>query len=119
MRSERCRVDGKLFSPFFSVLICALLSAALFGPPLSLVRVASAQADEGVRADLPLGGELRIENRRGDISVEVWQEKHVSVSATVEGAAPRRSPVVIQRTEALLTIGVVRAVAGQSQRIDL
>ncbi|HEX8175945.1 MAG TPA: VWA domain-containing protein [Pyrinomonadaceae bacterium] len=102
----------------FRVLTSALLLAALLCLSVPGFRV-SAQTNEGVRADLPLGGELRIENRRGDIFVEVWQEKHVSVSATVEGVTPRRSPVIIQRTEELLTIGVVRALAGKAQRVDL
>ncbi|HYO90101.1 MAG TPA: VWA domain-containing protein [Pyrinomonadaceae bacterium] len=112
-------MNGKLlFGSSFRVLTSALLLAALLCLSVPGFRVA-AQGDEGVRADLPLGGELKIENRRGDIFVEVWQEKHVSVSATVEGVTPRRSPVIIQRTEALLTIGVVRAVAGKTQRVDL
>jgi Ca-activated chloride channel homolog len=76
--------------------------------------------NDGVRADLPEGGALRIENRRGNISVEVWGEKHVSVKARVEGrAVGRSSPVVIQRTEKLLTIGVVRASRAAPARIDL
>jgi VWFA-related protein len=84
-----------------------------------------AAIDDGVRADLPTGGELRIENRRGSVSVEVWNERHVSVTAKVEGKLPARSPVLIQRTESLLNIGVVRAsgssrrAAATSQRVDL
>jgi VWFA-related protein len=72
-----------------------------------------------VRADLPAGGELRVENRRGSVSVEVWEEQHVSVAARVAGRVPQRSPVIIQRTESLLTIGVVRAVKTASGRVDL
>jgi VWFA-related protein len=75
-----------------------------------------------VRADLPAGGELRIENRRGNVSVEVWSEQHVSVTAKVAGRSPARSPVVIQRTESLLSIGVVRAsgrAAAATARVDL
>lgn len=106
----------KILSPILAV---ALL-ATLFCLPQSYAQVSTAgSADDGIRADLPLGGELRIENRRGDVTVEVWPEKHVSVSATVEGATPRRSPVIIQRTEALLTIGVVRAAASSTQHVDL
>ncbi|HEX8749102.1 MAG TPA: VWA domain-containing protein [Pyrinomonadaceae bacterium] len=119
MKSKHRMMNGKLLpGSSFRVLTSALLLAALLCLSIPAFRVA-AQTDEGVRADLPLGGELRIENRRGDIFVEVWQEKHVSVSATVEGVTPRRSPVIIQRTEALLTIGVVRALAGKAQRVDL
>ncbi len=102
-----------------SILAVALL-ATLVCLPLVRASAVATDVDEGVRADLPLGGELRVENRRGDITVEVWSEKHVSVSATVEGVTPRRSPVIIERTEALLTIGVVRAAAGSNApRVDL
>lgn len=119
MKSKPRMMNRKLLSgSSFRVLTSALLLAALLCLSVPGFRV-SAQTNEGVRADLPLGGELRIENRRGDIFVEVWQEKHVSVSATVEGVTPRRSPVIIQRTEELLTIGVVRALAGKAQRVDL
>lgn len=77
-------------------------------------------ADEGVRADLPLDGDLRIENRRGNVSVKVWNERDVSVTATVEGSAPvGRSPVIIRRTERLLTIGVASATADAPVRVDL
>jgi VWFA-related protein len=120
MKSECRMMNGKLLSrTSFRILMPALLLLSLVCWPVLHARVAAANADEGVRADLPLGGELRIENRRGDIFVEVWPEKHVSVSATVEGATPRRSPVIIQRTEALLTIGVARAVANNAAHVDL
>jgi VWFA-related protein len=119
MKAEGGMMNGKLLSRSFFRVLTLLLLFALFFAPVAQLSVAFAQADEGIRADLPLGGELRIENRRGDISVEVWAEKHVSVSATIEGATPRRSPVIIQRTEALLTIGVARAMAGRAQRVDL
>jgi Ca-activated chloride channel homolog len=81
--------------------------------------VSDAAGAGGVRADLPSGGELRIENRRGSVSVEVWGEQHVSVSAQVAGKAPQRSPVLIRRTERLLTVGVVSATRGAAARVDL
>jgi VWFA-related protein len=67
-----------------------------------------------------LDGSLRVENRRGSISVEVWGEQHVSVTARVAGKMPQRSPVIIQRTESLLSIGLVRAASrAASARVDL
>ncbi|HEX8138888.1 MAG TPA: VWA domain-containing protein [Pyrinomonadaceae bacterium] len=88
------------------------------GQPVSAV--SNVTETGGVRADLPAGGDLRIENRRGSVSVEVWGEQHVSVSALVAGKAPQRSPVVIRRTERLLTIGVVSAARGAAAaRVDL
>lgn len=73
--------------------------------------------DAGLRVDLPANGELRVENRRGGVSVEVWGEKYVSVAATVEGAAQNaparaaKSPVRLDRTDRLLTVSVASAAA--------
>lgn len=119
MMSEKIkRVSSHRYSALRLLTYASLLAALICSPFLPL-KTAAYGVDEGVRADLPLGGELRVENRRGDIQIEVWSEKHVSVSATVEGLQPRRSPVIIERTEALLSIGVVRALAGNAQRVDL
>lgn len=77
-------------------------------------------ADEGVRVDLPAGGAVRIENWRGGVKVEVWGERDVSVTATIDGAPPKSSPVVIQRTPKLLKIGVARQKPGTTpKRVDL
>ncbi|MDT5063592.1 MAG: Ca-activated chloride channel [Acidobacteriota bacterium] len=101
----------KFLSPIFIAILLLLLSAPQ--------AVSGSILDEGVRADLPLGGGLRIENRRGGISVEVWSEKYVSVTATIEGQTPKRSPVIIERTEQLLSIGVVRPEIGSIAHVDL
>jgi VWFA-related protein len=102
---------AKFLSPIFIAVLLLLLPASqtVFGSAI----------DEGVRADLPLGSGLRIENRRGGVSVEVWNEKYVSVTATVEGRTPKHSPVIIERTEQLLTIGVVRPEIGSIAHVDL
>lgn len=101
------------FSPLSEVAVwAALLCVALnaFG----------ATGDEGLRADLPLGGELRIKNGQGSVSVEVWGEKYVSVAATIEGAPPARSPIIIERTERRLSVSVLRDVKTRSpMRVDL
>ena len=99
---------------FLSPILVAALFLLLAPQALTVLAV-----DEGVRADLPLGGGLRVENRRGSVSVEVWNEKYVSVTATVEGKTPNRSPVIIVRTEELLTIGVAREGSGTPARVDL
>jgi VWFA-related protein len=82
---------------------------------------AVAAADAGGRdLDLPASGEVRIENRRGHVRVEVWDESHVSVRAQVEGAAPvKRSPIVIRQTNRLLDISVARASKTARGRVDL
>jgi len=96
-------------------ILTAVLLALLSDPHV----VSSTVTDEGIRADLPLGGVLRVENRRGGIRVEVWGEKHVSVTASIEGTTPKRSPVIIERTDLSLSIGVIRQEAGKTARVDL
>ena len=102
---------AKFLSP---VLITALL--ILLSAPQA---VFSSVADEGVRADLPPGGELSIVNPRGSVHLEVWDEQHVSVAATVKGEKLKRSPISIKRTEQLLTISVSPREVGMLTRVDL
>ena len=69
---------------------------------------------EGIQIELPAGGHIRVENQFGDVAVEVWKERYVSVSATVEGSAPfARSPVVIENRNQLLGIRIVRRTTDQ------
>ena len=101
---------AKFLSP---ILVLILL---LFCPSHYLF----AQTDtDGVRVDLPLGGEIAITNPRGSVRVEVWDEQHVSVAATVKGVKPKRSPVSIKRTEQLLTVSVSPREIGMLTRVDL
>jgi Ca-activated chloride channel homolog len=77
-------------------------------------------AFDGVRVDLPANSSVRVENWRGSVKIEVWGERDVSVTATIDGATPKSSPVIIERTEKLLKIGVVRQKPGTPpQRVDL
>ncbi|HEV7374213.1 MAG TPA: VWA domain-containing protein [Pyrinomonadaceae bacterium] len=102
--------QAKFLSPILTTVLFLLLgSQAIAFPAL----------DEGMRADLPLGGRLRVENKRGSVSVEVWNEKYVSITATVEGKTPNRSPVIIERTEQLLTISITNQITGTPARVDL
>ena len=101
---------AKFLSPLL-VLILLLLYA---------VRPSSVAADvDGVRVDLPPGGEISISNARGSITIEVWGEPHVSVAAAVKGVKPRKSPVSIKRTEQLLSVSVSPLDVGMSTRVDL
>jgi VWFA-related protein len=66
-------------------------------------------AFEGVQIELPANGHIRVENQFGEVAAEVWKEKYVSVSATIEGTIPfARSPVVIDKTSQLLGIRIIR-----------
>jgi VWFA-related protein len=58
---------------------------------------------------LPASGRIRIENQFGGVAAEVWKEKYVSVSATIEGVRSfARSPVVVDNTNQLLGIRIIR-----------
>ncbi|HEX8096500.1 MAG TPA: hypothetical protein VF507_00630, partial [Pyrinomonadaceae bacterium] len=82
---------------------------------------ATAASDEGINVDLPAGGEIRVENRRGGVAVEVWKERYVSVSVTVEGGnwPLRTPPVSVQRSEHLLTVRVPSPEINPPTRVDL
>jgi VWFA-related protein len=81
--------------------------------------------DEGLNIDLPLNGQLRVENRFGDIDIRVGKERNVSVAARVEGrnhqpgASLNHSPVVIETKHDLLSISVERSTADPPGRVNL
>ena len=74
-------------------------------------QTSAAQAGTALRIDLPASGEVRIENRRGGITVEVGTEPFVSVAAesAAGGAVRGQSPVRLERSEELLKITVAQA----------
>jgi VWFA-related protein len=76
------------------------------------------QSSEGLHLELPANGNLRIENLRGGVIAELWSENYVSVSAISDRGEQQRSPALIQRTDALLSIRLARGMAGSS-RINL
>src|SRR5947209_1138420 len=97
----------------------SILAAAFF-LLIALQSFAQSAGDEGIRADLPADGVLRVENNRGGVSVEVWAERYVSVTAHVTGLRPKSSPVIIERTDGELKIGVARQEIGSApSRVDL
>ena len=70
---------------------------------------ATAHADDEIRIDLPAGGQLKVRNDFGNVSVEVWSNSYVAVSAVVDGATRfTRSPIIIDNRGSLLAISVVR-----------
>lgn len=85
-----------------------LLALFLCGPFLEAR--SSRTTDDGVRIDVSPGARVRIENQFGQVAAEVWKEKYVSVSASIEGSGARftRSPIVIENKAKLLLISVIR-----------
>src|SRR5213593_1777325 len=95
----------------YLISVCALLySPNAFGksPPVQ----------EGLRLELPNNGNLRVENLRGGVIINVWNESYVSVSAISDRGELARSPAVVQRTDTLLAVRVTRGSAATS-RINL
>jgi Ca-activated chloride channel family protein len=104
-----------LYSRKNSFGLIAVLCIALVASAATIIPPAHFQAPEGVRFELPANGNLRIENLRGGVIVEVWPENFVSIAAITESGRPSRSPAVIQRTDSLLSIRIARG----PQRINL
>ncbi|MGI9067774.1 MAG: VWA domain-containing protein [Pyrinomonadaceae bacterium] len=89
-----------------------VIAAALFSALVTLscfAQTAPGNAFEGIQIELPASGHVRVENQFGEVTAEVWKEKYVSVSATIEGTMPfPRSPVLIGNTTQLLAIRIIR-----------
>lgn len=76
------------------------------------------QLPEGLRFELPANGNLRVENARGGVIVEVWDEKYLSLAAVGDSGAAIRSPAIIQTSDSLVSVRVPRGTAN-SGRVNL
>lgn len=84
---------------------CLILLAALLFPSTA----SAVQTDDEIRIDVPADAQITVRNDFGNVSVEVWNNNYVAVSATVEGSAKfSRSPIVIDNRGKQLAISVVR-----------
>jgi VWFA-related protein len=94
-----------MFSKPLQVLWGIVVLAGFLFPPTTL---AVQDADE-IRIDIPPTGKIKVRNDFGNVSVDVWNNSYVAVSATIEGTVKfTRSPIVIDNRGPLLTISVVR-----------
>jgi VWFA-related protein len=94
---------------FFAALFALAAGCA------SLARVPARQTgDDYLTVDLPATDEVRIENRRGGVELEVWGEKYLAVASLSEDSSPAASgdsPVRLDRGDNLLTVSVAPATA--------
>jgi VWFA-related protein len=88
--------------------LIAVLCFALVAQAAPTIPPVPFQTPEGLRLELPTNGNLRIENQRGGVIVELWPENYVSVAAITDSGQQSRSPAVIQRSDSLLSIRVAR-----------
>ncbi|HST51557.1 MAG TPA: VWA domain-containing protein [Pyrinomonadaceae bacterium] len=75
-----------------------------------------------VNIALPASGEVLVENRRGGVQIEVWNEDQIALSAAMQGQAKSarlKLPVSIERGDGALVIKVGRAALANPPRVDL
>lgn len=101
------------FKLFLEVIAACVLVVFAFSIPKSTVL-----AQESLRLELPANGNLRVENFRGGVIVDIWDENYISVSAISEKGELSRSPAVVQRRDALLSLRVAHG-AVTASRINL
>ena len=76
------------------------------------------QPPQDLNLELPANGNLRVENLRGGVIAELWDQNYVSVAAVTDSGEQSRSPAVIHRSETLLSVRVARGPLG-SPKINL
>lgn len=115
------RAPGNLF-PTFSLtrFLCLMIVAALALWPISATTraVNPAQSNGDLRLELPANGNIRVENLRGSVIAQVWNESYVSVVAVADSGEARTLPAVVNRAEGLLSIRLARGDKGAA-RINL
>jgi VWFA-related protein len=119
-RRVRRKINRRALARAALLSLCAALFV-LIAARARVTRVASAQdrASDGnaVTLDLPASGEVRIENQRGGVTLEVWGEDYLSVAYASGGAAragDKTSPVRIERADNILSITIPRATSAVS-----
>jgi VWFA-related protein len=73
------------------------------------VVLASQERIAGLRLELPANGNLRVENLRGGVRVDLWSENYVSISAIADDGQPSVTPPVVDRGAGLLSIRLGKA----------
>jgi VWFA-related protein len=114
----------------------SLLVAALLGVCVAVPASAGEDEEGFVNLALPASGEVVVENRRGDVRVEVWDGEQVGLATTIgpgtetpkptprragrgkKGAQGSRLPVNVENGSSL-KITVERAASASAPRVDL
>ncbi len=102
--------------PILKIPICLIAVLALAWPAAFSVNATQDAGD--LRFELPTNGNLRIENLRGGVTVEIWSANYVSVAATTVNGQSATTPPVVERSDTLLAIRLAPGPKG-SARVDL
>ena len=105
----RYRAPGN-FSRIFSLnkFFCPVIVLALALSPIPAAFSRAAQSSGELRLELPANGNMRVENLRGSVIAQVWNESYVSMTAVGDSGEASRLPATINRGESLLSIRLVR-----------
>jgi VWFA-related protein len=97
------------FSPIaiLKQLVC-LLVAFLLVSSAALIPARSIQGGGDLRFELPHNANLRVENLRGAVMVQVWSEDYVSVGALGDNGQSSATAPVVDHGDALLSIRLPR-----------
>lgn len=101
------------------LIVLALAAVYSLAFPARLVSRSQARSNQNLRFELPANGNLRIENLRGAVIAEVWNEPYVSIAAVTDSGEAVRSPATIQSSESLLSVRVARAAGGAPVNLEL
>jgi VWFA-related protein len=95
----------------FHKLVCSLTAIALASSFVA-TRAHVPQSAAALRFELPANGNLRVENLRGSVAIEVWAEDYVSIAAVSDDGRPSRTPPIIDRRDTLLSVRVTAGTNG-------
>ena len=108
-----------MFSKVRRLCFCLIILPGLF---LSFNSSLGNNLDDDIRIDVPADGRVRVENRFGDVTAEVWDKTYVSVSASVTSTSPSsltRSPILIDNKGKYLAISTLKIPVNAVATIDL
>lgn len=108
---------SQIFSSFFGVCLIAMAIIIALAPASGTASPAAPQANGDLRLELPANGNIRVENLRGSVIAQIWNESYVSVSAVADTGETRSLPAVVDRKENLLSIRLARG--SSSARVNL
>jgi VWFA-related protein len=90
-------------TPIFRNALCVITAIAV-ASLFFATRSRAEQSGEGLRFELPANGNLRVENLRGGVTVDVWPASYVSISAISDTGQPSATPPVVDNGASLLSI---------------
>src|SRR3954462_9050640 len=110
------RASSKFFpTSILNKLVCL---GAVLAFALALCPAQRLQSVAGLKFELPANGNVRVENFRGGVVVEVWPESYVSVAVVTDNGQASTTPPVVEHTEGLLSVRLARP-AKESPRVNL